>query len=205
MKLNCISIFSLIHHLQSWDFRVCAVFVLDSVYMVDSAKFLSGSLAALATMVQLEVCCFSFVLQWLCSLLALRELHCDFIFELEAVNFMVMVKIVLLGIWISTNTIGINQLGSFWQVPHINVLMKMDLLNNAAKEQLEMFLEPEIHELLSSEHSMSRFNKKWVFIICLSHEYLIPSSPAFDPNLHCLDETLQSFFKNLVTSTLSIK
>ncbi|KAK4307179.1 hypothetical protein Pmani_021030 [Petrolisthes manimaculis] len=91
---------NLVHQLQSWDFRVCAVFVLDSVYMVDSAKFLSGSLAALATMVQLEV-------------------------------------------------------------PHINILTKMDLLNKAAREQLEVFLEPEIHELLSSEHSVSKFNKKY--------------------------------------------
>ncbi|XP_042238512.1 GPN-loop GTPase 3-like [Homarus americanus] len=90
----------LVYHLQSMDFRVCAVFVLDSVYMVDSAKFLSGSLAALATMVQLEV-------------------------------------------------------------PHINILTKMDLLNKSAREQLEMFLEPEIHELLASEHSVSRFNKRY--------------------------------------------
>ena len=34
---------------------MCAVFVLDAGYMVDAARFLSGSLAALATMVQLEV------------------------------------------------------------------------------------------------------------------------------------------------------
>lgn len=90
----------LVHHLQAMDFRVCAVFVLDSVYMVDAGKFLSGSLAALSTMVQLEV-------------------------------------------------------------PHINVLTKMDLLNKSARNQLEMFLEPEIHELLASEHNVSRFNKKY--------------------------------------------
>lgn len=54
MTEECL-IFRLVHHLQSWDFHVCAVFVLDSVYMVDAAKFLSGSLAALATMVRLEV------------------------------------------------------------------------------------------------------------------------------------------------------
>lgn len=34
---------------------MCATFVLDAGYMVDAARFLSGSLAALATMVQLEV------------------------------------------------------------------------------------------------------------------------------------------------------
>ncbi|XP_050734135.1 GPN-loop GTPase 3-like [Eriocheir sinensis] len=90
----------LVQQLQAWDFRVCAVFVLDAGYMVDAARFLSGSLTALATMVQLEV-------------------------------------------------------------PHINILTKMDLLNKAAREQLELFLEPEIHELLASEHSISRFNKKY--------------------------------------------
>lgn len=47
--------FRLVEQLQSWDFRVCAVFVLDAGYMVDAARFLSGSLTALATMVQLEV------------------------------------------------------------------------------------------------------------------------------------------------------
>ncbi|KAK8722706.1 hypothetical protein OTU49_012181 [Cherax quadricarinatus] len=90
----------LIGHLQSMDFRVCAVFVLDSAYMVDTTKFLSGSIAALATMVQLEV-------------------------------------------------------------PHINVLTKMDLLNKAAQQQLEMFLVPEVRELLDSEHATSKFNKKY--------------------------------------------
>lgn len=90
----------LVEQLHSWDFRVCAVFVLDAGYMVDAARFLSGSLTALATMVQLEI-------------------------------------------------------------PHINILTKMDLLNRAARKQLEVFLEPEIHELLASEHNMSRFNKKY--------------------------------------------
>ncbi|KAG7159824.1 GPN-loop GTPase 3-like [Homarus americanus] len=47
------------------------------------------------------------------------------------------------------------------EVPHINILTKMDLLNKSAREQLEMFLEPEIHELLASEHSVSRFNKRY--------------------------------------------
>ncbi|KAK7071118.1 GPN-loop GTPase 3 [Halocaridina rubra] len=86
--------------LQNWDFRVCAVFVLDAGYMVDATKFLSGSLTALSVMVQLEV-------------------------------------------------------------PHINVLSKMDLLNQSAREQIEMFLEPEIHELLASDHTASKFNKKF--------------------------------------------
>ena len=36
----------------------------------------------------------------------------------------------------------------------------MDLLNKKALKQLETFLEPEVHELLSSDHNTSRFNKK---------------------------------------------
>lgn len=86
--------------LLSWNFNVCAVFVLDAGYMVDASKFLSGSLTALSVMVQLEV-------------------------------------------------------------PHVNVLTKMDLLNQSAQEQIETFLEPEIHELLASDHSVSKFNKKY--------------------------------------------
>ncbi|KAB7504497.1 GPN-loop GTPase 3 [Armadillidium nasatum] len=86
--------------LEEWNFRVCVVFILDSHYMVDGAKFLSGSLTALSTMVKLEL-------------------------------------------------------------PQINVLSKMDLLSKQAKQNLEMYLEPEVHELLASEHSISRFNKKY--------------------------------------------
>ncbi|XP_071790362.1 GPN-loop GTPase 3-like [Asterias amurensis] len=41
--------------LQSWDFRLCAVFLIDSQFMVDTAKFFSGIMAALSTMVNLEV------------------------------------------------------------------------------------------------------------------------------------------------------
>ncbi|XP_066963769.1 GPN-loop GTPase 3 [Macrobrachium rosenbergii] len=90
----------MVQQLQSLDFRVCAVFILDAGYMADASKFLSGSLTALSVMVQLEV-------------------------------------------------------------PHLNVLTKMDLLNQAAQEQIETFLEPEIHELLVSDHSVSKFNKKY--------------------------------------------
>lgn len=86
--------------LQSWDFRVCAVFVLDSHYMVDSSKFLSASLTALAAMMNLEV-------------------------------------------------------------PHVNLLSKMDQLDKKSRTQLDVFLEPDIRELLSSDHTGSRFNKKF--------------------------------------------
>uniref|UniRef100_A0A8C4RBV5 GPN-loop GTPase 3 n=1 Tax=Eptatretus burgeri TaxID=7764 RepID=A0A8C4RBV5_EPTBU len=45
----------LIGWLQNWDFRICVVFLLDSQFMVESFKFLSGVLAALSAMVSLEV------------------------------------------------------------------------------------------------------------------------------------------------------
>lgn len=32
----------LVDLLQKWDFRVCAVFLIDAQFMVDGAKFISG-------------------------------------------------------------------------------------------------------------------------------------------------------------------
>ena len=40
---------------QEWNFRVCAVFLVDSHFMVDGAKFISGSTVALCTMINLEI------------------------------------------------------------------------------------------------------------------------------------------------------
>lgn len=41
----------LIDVLQSWDFRVCGVFLIDSQFMVETTKFFSGVLSALSAMV----------------------------------------------------------------------------------------------------------------------------------------------------------
>ena len=41
--------------LQKWDFRVCGVFLVDSKFMVNTAMFFSGVLAALSAMIQLEL------------------------------------------------------------------------------------------------------------------------------------------------------
>jgi GPN-loop GTPase len=38
-----------------FDFRVCGVFLLDSQFMIDGAKFLSGTTAALSVMVNLQI------------------------------------------------------------------------------------------------------------------------------------------------------
>lgn len=73
--------------LESWNFRVCSVFMLDSQFIVDGAKFLSGTMTALSIMVNLEL-------------------------------------------------------------PHVNIINKMDLLNKEAKKQIEKYLEPDSHALL---------------------------------------------------------
>jgi len=74
--------------LQEWNFRVCGVFLIDSHFMVDGGKFISGAMAALSVMVNLEV-------------------------------------------------------------PHVNVLSKVDLLSVSGRQQLERFIEPDTHSLTS--------------------------------------------------------
>jgi len=68
--------------LQAANFRICAIFVLDSHFMVDGAKFISGAMAALSVMVNLEL-------------------------------------------------------------PHVNVLSKVDLLSAGSRAQLDHFLHPD--------------------------------------------------------------
>uniref|UniRef100_A0A8D0E7P8 GPN-loop GTPase 3 n=2 Tax=Salvator merianae TaxID=96440 RepID=A0A8D0E7P8_SALMN len=45
----------LVEQLQQWEFRVCGVFLVDSQFMVESFKFISGAMAALSAMVALEI------------------------------------------------------------------------------------------------------------------------------------------------------
>ncbi|CAG4933898.1 unnamed protein product [Colias eurytheme] len=70
----------LVDQLEKWYFRICVVFMIDSQFMVDGAKFLSGTMAALSVMVNLEL-------------------------------------------------------------PHVNILTKMDLLSKSARRQPEKTLE----------------------------------------------------------------
>jgi hypothetical protein len=44
-----------VEQLQRWDFRVCGVFLIDSQFLVQSSKLVSGILAALSAMVNLEI------------------------------------------------------------------------------------------------------------------------------------------------------
>ncbi|XP_018328666.1 GPN-loop GTPase 3 isoform X2 [Agrilus planipennis] len=90
----------LINLLQNWNFNVCSVFLVDVQFMTDGAKFLSGTMAALSVMVNLEI-------------------------------------------------------------PHVNLLSKMDLLSKSAKKQLDRFLEPDSHAILGDiELRTTRFNEK---------------------------------------------
>lgn len=85
---------------QKFNFRLCAVFLLDSQFLVDGPKFLSGTMTALSVMVNLEL-------------------------------------------------------------PHLNVITKMDLLSKAARKQLDSYLEPDPHVLLSElADSSSKWNQK---------------------------------------------
>lgn len=45
----------LINLLQSWNFRICSVFMVDSQFMIDGPKFLSGTMAALSVMANMEL------------------------------------------------------------------------------------------------------------------------------------------------------
>ncbi|CAB3990106.1 Hypothetical predicted protein [Paramuricea clavata] len=84
--------------LQQWDIRVCGVFLVDSKFMVNTAMFFSGVLAALSAMVQLEI-------------------------------------------------------------PHINVMSKMDLLSKDQATEVERFLDPNPKALMDESDTWQ--NKKY--------------------------------------------
>ncbi|KAK6923299.1 GPN-loop GTPase [Dillenia turbinata] len=87
-----------VDHLKRKNFNVCAVYLLDSQFITDITKFISGCMACLSAMVQLEL-------------------------------------------------------------PHINILSKMDLVTN--KKKLEDYLNPEPQVLLSelNQHMAPQFEK----------------------------------------------
>uniref|UniRef100_A0AC35GAS3 GPN-loop GTPase 3 n=1 Tax=Panagrolaimus sp. PS1159 TaxID=55785 RepID=A0AC35GAS3_9BILA len=45
---------TIVDALKSWDFNICAVFLLDSQFMVDVDKYMAGALTALSTLMVLE-------------------------------------------------------------------------------------------------------------------------------------------------------
>jgi GPN-loop GTPase len=90
----------LVSLLQSWNFQMCGIFLIDSQFMVDGAKFLSGTMAALSVMANIEL-------------------------------------------------------------PHLNVLSKMDLLSKSARTQMDKFLEPDAGALLAEVASDSAWGRKY--------------------------------------------
>jgi GPN-loop GTPase len=85
--------------LQSWNFQLCGIFLIDSQFMIDGAKFLSGTMAALSVMANMEL-------------------------------------------------------------PHMNVLSKMDLLSKSARNQMDKFLEPDAGALLAEVNNDSAWGRK---------------------------------------------
>lgn len=77
----------LISMLQKLNFRICGIFLMDVQFMIDASKFLSGTLAALSVMINLEI-------------------------------------------------------------PHINILSKMDLLPKSARKKLDNYIDPDPDSLL---------------------------------------------------------
>lgn len=90
----------LVELLTSWNFRVASVYLMDSQFMVDGAKFISGTMAALSVMVNIEL-------------------------------------------------------------PHINILSKMDLLSKTSRAQLDKYLEPDAHALLGQIDNETAWNRKY--------------------------------------------
>lgn len=90
----------LVNMLHSWDYRICAVYILDSRFLIEPSKFLSGVFTALSAMVILEI-------------------------------------------------------------PHVNVLSKMDLLNKRGRKMIYRFLEPDVDLLLNEESPSTKWNEKY--------------------------------------------
>lgn len=45
----------IVAHLQQMEFNICGVFLVDSQFMIESSKFISGVLSALSAMITLEL------------------------------------------------------------------------------------------------------------------------------------------------------
>ena len=91
-----------IQALDSWGFRSIGVFTMDANFLTDGTKFIAGSLAALSTMVNMEI-------------------------------------------------------------PHINLITKMDLVSAKEKKYLEQFLEPDAEDIICSIKE-TEWNKKFLHL-----------------------------------------
>lgn len=77
----------LVKMLEKLNFRLCSIFLVDSQFMIDSSKFISGTMAALCVMTNLEL-------------------------------------------------------------PHVNILTKIDLLSKSSRKKLDTYLDVDTNALL---------------------------------------------------------
>ncbi|XP_056146364.1 GPN-loop GTPase 3 [Lampris incognitus] len=111
----------LVEQLQQWEFRVCGVFLVDSQFMVETFKFISGVMAALSAMVSLEI-------------------------------------------------------------PQVNIMTKMDLLNPKAKKEIEKYLDPDMYSMLEDNSVIpnKKFKKLTETICDLIENYSMVRFLPFD-------------------------
>jgi hypothetical protein len=62
---------TIVESLKSWDYLVCAVHLIDAVFIDDPAKYISGTMMAMSTMIQLEVAHINLISK--CDLLENRD------------------------------------------------------------------------------------------------------------------------------------
>lgn len=115
---------TIVRALHRLDFRVCGVFLIDSQFLVDAAKYFSGVLSAMSAMVQLEI-------------------------------------------------------------PHVNVMTKMDLLSKNKQDSLEAYLSPDALDIASElSHSMPRrFRRLNEAIAGLIDDYSLVNFIPLDPTV----------------------
>ena len=47
------------------------------------------------------------------------------------------------------------------EIPHVNVLSKVDLLSNSSRKQLDRFLDPDTQLLIADTHEQASFSDKY--------------------------------------------
>lgn len=111
----------LIQNLERWDFRIQALYFLDSQFMSDAGKFFGGCMTALSAMIQLEV-------------------------------------------------------------PHLNVMSKMDLASSMDKQRIEEYMYPDVDNLVSelSKRTGSRYLRLNAAMGALLDEYSMVSFVPLD-------------------------
>ncbi|CAH1800581.1 unnamed protein product [Owenia fusiformis] len=106
----------------SWNFRLCGVFLMDSQFLIEGAKFVSGILTALAAMVNLEI-------------------------------------------------------------PHVNIMSKLDLLSKQSRKELDRYLEPDLQDILDTDmpSGSTAFQKLNSALATMINDYSLVKFVGLDP------------------------